>query len=74
MTRQGETMTGRLFNQDTFTIQLLDASERLRHVDKASVREYTILAGSPMPSYRDRLNVQELADLVSYLTTLKGRR
>jgi putative heme-binding domain-containing protein len=74
VTHQGETMTGRLFNQDTFTIQLLDASERLRLVDKASVREYTILAGSPMPSYRDRLNVQELADLVSYLTTLKGRR
>jgi mono/diheme cytochrome c family protein len=38
------------------------------------VRDYAILGGSPMPSYRDKLDVQELADLVSYLTTLKGRR
>lgn len=74
VTRQGETITGRLFNQDTFTIQLLDARERLRLVEKSSVREFAILGGSPMPSYRDRLDAQELADVVSYLTTLTGRR
>jgi len=26
-----------------------------------------------MPSYRDRLNAQELADVVSYLVSLKGK-
>jgi hypothetical protein len=26
-----------------------------------------------MPSYRDRLTAQELADVVSYLVSLKGR-
>jgi cytochrome c1 len=28
--------------------------------------------GTLMPSYRDRLSSQELADLVSYLVSLKG--
>jgi putative heme-binding domain-containing protein len=72
--RDGTAMNGRLLNQDTFTIQLLDSSARLRLVDKSAVREFTILKESPMPSYKDTLNAQEIADLVTYLTTLKGRR
>jgi putative heme-binding domain-containing protein len=72
--RDGTTMTGRLLNQDTFTIQLLDGSARLRLLDKAAVREFTILKESPMPSYAGKLDAQEIADLVAYLTTLKGRR
>jgi putative heme-binding domain-containing protein len=72
--RDGSTITGRLLNQDTFTIQLLDSSSRLRLLDMSTVREFTILKESPMPSYRDRLDAQEVADIVAYLTTLKGRR
>jgi putative heme-binding domain-containing protein len=72
--RDGSTITGRLLNQDTFTIQLLDASARLRLLDMATVREVTIPKESPMPSYKDKLDAQEVADLVTYLTTLKGRR
>jgi putative heme-binding domain-containing protein len=72
--RDGSTITGRLLNQDSYTIQLLDSNARLRLLDKSTVREFTIPKESPMPSYRDRLDAQELADLVTYLTTLKGRR
>ena len=72
--RDGATVTGRLLNQDTFTIQLLDSNARLRLIEKSSVREFTILKESPMPSYRDTLDAQELADVVTYLTSLKGRR
>jgi putative heme-binding domain-containing protein len=72
--RDGSTITGRLMNQDTFSVQVLDANARLRLFDKDAVRELTILKESPMPSYRDTLDTQELADLVTYLTTLKGRR
>ncbi len=71
--RDGSTVTGRLLNQDTFTIQLLDASSRLRLLDKSTVREVTIPKESPMPSYRDKLDAQEVADLVTYLRTLRGR-
>jgi putative heme-binding domain-containing protein len=74
VTRQGATITGRLLNQDTFTLQLLDASERLVLLDKSNLREHEVLKDSPMPSYRDRLNGQELADLVAYLSSLRGRQ
>jgi len=72
--RDGTTMTGRLLNQDTFTIQLLDTSGRLRLLDKSAIREFTIPKESLMPSYKGKLSAQEIADLVTYLTTLKGRR
>jgi mono/diheme cytochrome c family protein len=71
--RDGATITGRLLNQDTFTVQLLDTSGRLRLLDKSTIREFAILKESPMPSYKDKLNTQEIADLVTYLATLKGR-
>jgi putative heme-binding domain-containing protein len=71
VTRQGATVTGRLLNQDSFSVQMLDTSGRLVLLEKSNLREHTILKESPMPSYRDRLNTQELADLVSYLTTLR---
>jgi putative heme-binding domain-containing protein len=73
VTRGGETVTGRLLNHDTFTVQLLDSTERLRSFVKADLREHGFL-GTPMPSYRGRLSPQEVADVVSYLASLKGRR
>jgi putative heme-binding domain-containing protein len=74
VTRDGATISGRLLNQDTFTVQILDNSGRLRLLDKSTVRELAILKESPMPSYKGKLDAQEIADLVTYLTTLKGRR
>ena len=53
--RRNASITGRLLNQDTFTVQLLDSTERLRLLQKSDLREVTVLKESPMPSYRDRL-------------------
>jgi len=73
VTRDGTTLTGRLLNQDTFTLQLLDAKdEKLKSLSKSNVREFTFVDKSQMPSYKDKLSNQELADLVSYLGSLKG--
>jgi putative heme-binding domain-containing protein len=72
VTRDGTVITGRLLNQDSFSIQVLDSRERLVSVSKTNLREYRILTNSTMPSYRDKMTSQELADLVSYLATLKG--
>jgi putative heme-binding domain-containing protein len=71
-TRDGGTITGRLLNHDTFTVQMLDSKEQLRSFVKADLREHGF-ASTPMPSYRGRLDAQETADVVSYLTSLKGR-
>jgi len=72
VTRDGRTITGRLLNQDTFTVQLRDSNERLASFSKSDLREFGFVS-SPMPSYRDKLTAQELADVVSYLATLKGQ-
>ena len=74
MTRDGATINGRLLNQDTFTLQLLDAQERLLLLEKSNLREFSLLKTSPMPSYRDKLSAQEVADLVGYLASLRGRQ
>ena len=72
VTRDGATVTGRLLNHDTFTVQLLDASEQLRSFVKADLREQGFVA-SPMPSAKTTLTAQEVTDVVGYLVSLKGR-
>lgn len=74
VTRLGATVNGRLLNQDTFTLQLLDSNERLVLLDKSNLREVTVLKESPMPSYKGKLDAQELSDLVTYLSSLRGRQ
>lgn len=72
VTRDGATVTGRLLNHDTFTVQLLDATEQLRSFAKADLREQGFIA-SPMPAGKGTLSPQEVTDVVSYLVSLKGR-
>ena len=72
VTKSGETIRGRRLNEDTATVQLLDDRERLRSFTKADLRQYTIDTTATMPSYKDRLNADEVADLVAYLASLKG--
>jgi putative heme-binding domain-containing protein len=68
----GTAVTGRLLGHDSFSVQLLDTNERLRSFMKSDLREMGF-AASPMPSYRATLMPQEIADVVSYLTSLRGR-
>ena len=72
MTRDGDSASGRLLNQDGFLVQLLDSKERLVSFSRSNLTEFAIVDKSPMPSSRGKLSTQELADLVSYLASLKG--
>ncbi|PYR39191.1 MAG: hypothetical protein DMF90_00645 [Acidobacteria bacterium] len=72
VTKGGQVVTGRRLNEDTFTVQLIDDKERLISLNKSDLREYEILKTSPMPSFRDKLNIEEIADVVAYLLSLKG--
>jgi len=69
--QRGEPTTGRLLNHDTFTVQLFDTQGQLRSFDKADLRDFGFVA-SPMPSYRGKLSAGALADVVSYLGSLRG--
>jgi cytochrome c oxidase cbb3-type subunit 3 len=73
VTKDGQTITGRLLNLDSFTVLMIDSKEQLRSFEKANLRDFGILDTSPMPSYKDKLTTQELADVVSYLISLKGK-
>jgi len=72
VTRDGAVVNGRRLNEDTYTVQIIDDQERLRSFLKADLREFTVQTVSPMPSFRS-LNDAEMADLVAYLLSLKGR-
>jgi putative heme-binding domain-containing protein len=72
VTRAGETITGRLLNLDAFSVQLLDSKERLRSFSRANLKEWGLVEKSPMPAYKDKLTAQDLADVLSYLGSLKG--
>ena len=70
--RDGTQYVGRRLNEDTYTVQIIDESERLVSLAKADLREYEILTESSMPSYAGTLTEQERADVLAFLLTLKG--
>jgi cytochrome c oxidase cbb3-type subunit III len=72
VTKDGATVTGRLLNIDTYTVQMIDTKEQLRSFTKANLKEQGFIP-TPMPSFKSTFNTQELADVISYLVSLKGR-
>lgn len=72
VTADGRTITGRLLNQDLYSLQMLDSNEELVAFQKTSLREFNFVQTPPMPSYRDRLSKEEQTDLIAYLATLRG--
>jgi len=69
--KDGKKISGKLLSVDTFAYQIFDSNEKLANISKENVREMNM--NSPMPSYKDKLSTQELADVVSYLMSLKGQ-
>ena len=72
VTNDGERVNGRRLNEDTYTVQIIDDQGRLRSFDKDRLQQFTVGTESPMPSYEDLLDEQELADVLAYLVSLKG--
>ena len=70
--KSGSAVNGRILNQDTFTIQLIDAKEQLLSFERSSLKELSVVPKSPMPSVRGKLSAAEVADLTGYLVSLKG--
>jgi putative heme-binding domain-containing protein len=68
----GTAVAGRLLNNDTHAVSILVDGERVESFVFADLAESGIV-DSPMPSFRERLSTEELADLVSYLATLTGQ-
>src|SRR6185295_10303975 len=73
VTADGRTIVGVPMNEDTFTVQLMDTSERVHSLDKQSLKSLRHENRSLMPSYDDRrLSNADLDDLVAYLQSLRS--
>jgi len=71
VTKANVTARGTLLNQDTFSVQMRDNNDKLMSFWKQDLKEYGFVP-SPMPSYRNVLTPQEIADVVSYLISLRA--
>jgi len=70
VTRDGEVITGRRLNEDTYTVQLIDAKERLLSLSKADLTQYEV---STEPTHKPTtLSNEEVADLIAYMLSLRG--
>jgi putative heme-binding domain-containing protein len=72
VTKDGTTVTGKLLNQDAISVQMMNPKEELKTYLRSNLREYTIIDKGLMPSVEGKLNPQQVADIVSYLSSLKG--
>ena len=72
VTAQGATVTGRLLNQDAFSVQVITPSEELKTYMRSALREFAIVDKGLMPSVEGKLTEQQIADMVAYLSSLKA--
>jgi putative heme-binding domain-containing protein len=69
----GAKVTGARVNEDSFTIQIMDAQGKYHSFRKSALREIERHPGkSGMPSYDGKLSASDLDDLVAYMAGLRG--
>ena len=69
----GEPIRGVKKNEDLFSVQIMDTSERIQGYEKDKMKAVENGTRSMMPAFGpDRLNDSDLDDLVRYLQTLRG--
>ena len=74
VTATGAELTGVRINEDTFSIQLRDATNRVHSFWKTELRQlHKDWGRSPMPSYAEVFTPAELDDLVAFLATQRGQ-
>jgi putative heme-binding domain-containing protein len=71
ITHDAQRVTGRILNQDGFSVQLIDSSGQLKSFEKATLRHFVIVTTNPMPSYATKLNNEDMRTIVRYLVSLR---
>jgi len=69
--KDGTVVTGRLLNRDMFTVELVDGRGNTKLFPKSELSDVTIVTKGLMPSYKGKLSAEEVADVVSYLSSLR---
>jgi putative heme-binding domain-containing protein len=70
--RSGNTVRGKLLNQDPYSVQLLDTEGKLVAFQRSQIRSGKFADPPQMPSYNGKLTNNQIADLVAYLALLRA--
>jgi cytochrome c oxidase cbb3-type subunit 3 len=74
VTGDGKEITGVTLNEDSFTVQLMDTSERLYSFEKDQLRSFKKSRVSLMPAYdTSLLSDKDLQDIVAYLLSVGAK-
>jgi len=73
-TLDGQAIRGVRRNEDTFSLQMIDLSGQLRLLDKSTLASVVVEDASLHPAdHATRLSTADVAHLVAYLGTMRGR-
>jgi cytochrome c oxidase cbb3-type subunit III len=73
VTKDGRSFEGTRVYEDSFSIELKDATGKFHSFQKLQLTQLEKVPGkSVMPSFKDTLSATQLDDLVAYLASLKG--
>ncbi len=74
VTADGKTIKGVTLNEDSFSVQIMDAGEHIHLLEKDKLRSFLKSRQSAMPVYgTDTLSDKELADIVAYLVSVGAK-
>jgi cytochrome c oxidase cbb3-type subunit III len=74
VTADGKTIKGVTLNEDSFSVQIMDAGEHIHLLEKDKLRSFQKSRQSAMPVYGiDSLSDKELADIVAYLSSVGAK-
>ncbi|HTW30396.1 MAG TPA: c-type cytochrome [Candidatus Sulfotelmatobacter sp.] len=74
VTADGKTIRGVTLNEDSFSVQIMDAGENIHLLEKDKLRSFQKSRESAMPKYDpDALSDKELEDIVAYLVSVGAK-
>ena len=73
VTKDGHTIEGVARSRTNYAIVILDKNGDLHALRTAELRDLKFAAHSPMPSFRQKLSSEELANVIAYLSRLSVR-
>jgi putative heme-binding domain-containing protein len=74
VTEDGKQIKGVALNEDSFSVQIMDANERIHPLDKDKLRSFQKSRDSAMPKYdADVLSDKDLEDIVAYLISVGAK-
>lgn len=71
-TKNGQTLSGIRLNEDSWSVQVRGHDGQLHSFWKTDLTQLKVERRTLMPSYRNRLTSQEINDVVTYLSSLRG--